>query len=128
MRCPCRKKSDPTGYSACCQPHHDGDKIPETAETLMRTRYCAFALKKAAYLKSTWHPSTRPGVIDFEPDQQWLRLRIKRAYGDDNQGWVSFEARSRVRGRSLVLNEVSRFLFQGGRWFYVDGEVSNEAP
>jgi SEC-C motif-containing protein len=34
----------------------------------MRSRYSAFALGEAAYLLSTWHPSTRPRALDLEPD------------------------------------------------------------
>ena len=124
MRCPCRKKSETTTYAECCQPYHDGELLPQTAEALMRSRYAAFALRKTDYLSETWHVSTRPKVLDLDPAQEWMLLRIKNAGTDGDTGWVEFEARSRIGGQSYVLRETSRFVFEDGRWFYVDGDIS----
>jgi len=33
-------------------------------------------------------------------------------------------ARSKLGGRAHRLHEVSRFVREGGRWFYLTGEVS----
>lgn len=124
VRCPCRKKSESRTYAECCQPYHDGARPAPTVEALMRSRYAAFVLEKASYLLATWHASTRPPALDFDPGQEWLLLRLIAARSDAEQGTVEFEARSRTAGRTSVLHEVSRFVREGGRWFYVDGDTS----
>ena len=121
MRCPCRKKRETETYAECCEPYHKGQKPAPTAEALMRSRYTAFALKDAAYLTVTWHRSTRPSRIDFTPDQEWSLLRIVAADEIEDSATVEFVARSRIGGRIHELHEVSRFIREQGRWFYVDG-------
>ena len=92
----------------------------------MRSRYCAFVLCNEEYLLATWHPSTRPGSIAFNSKQKWLGLRVINASvtGKDSAE-VQFIARSRVNNAAAVRQqERSRFVREGGRWFYVDGDVS----
>ncbi len=91
----------------------------------MRSRYAAFALKDPAYLKATWHASTRPARLDLDPTQEWLALKIKGTQTNGDEATVSFEARSKIGGRVHVLAETSRFLAEGGRWFYVSGDISD---
>ena len=122
MRCPCRKKSESATYAACCKPYHDGIAVAPSAEALMRSRYAAFVLQNAAYLKATWHASTRPERIDFTPGQEWLLLRVIRTRSDGDRATVEFIARSRVAGRMHEQHEVSRFVRIGGHWQYVDAE------
>jgi SEC-C motif domain protein len=91
----------------------------------MRSRYSAFVLCNEQYLLATWHPSTRPEAIPFDKNQKWLGLRIvdTRVTGDDSAE-VEFIARSKVSNASAVrLHERSRFVRDGGRWFYVDGDL-----
>jgi uncharacterized protein YchJ len=40
---------------------------PANAEALMRSRYDAFVACDEAWLLATWHPSTRPAEVRFEP-------------------------------------------------------------
>ncbi len=121
MRCPCRKKSETRTYADCCEPYHSGVRPAPTAEALMRSRYAAFALGKADYLRATWHPSTRPAVIAFTPGQELLQLKIVAAATDGDTATVEFVARSRIGGSSHALHEVSRFVREDGRWLYVEG-------
>jgi SEC-C motif domain protein len=123
MRCPCRKKSDSTTYEACCQPYHLGVHIAATAEALMRSRYSAFVQRNAAYVSATWHPSTRPQLIDFEVGQTWVALQVIATTANGDTATVQFTARSLIRGQSHLLKETSRFVREGGRWTYVDGVV-----
>lgn len=97
-----------------------------TAEALMRSRYSAFVLDKLPYLSASWHPTTRPAALEPNPsDLKWLGLSIKQARDQDaNHATVEFVARSRQAGRAHRLHEVSRFVREGGQWFYVDGDVS----
>lgn len=91
----------------------------------MRSRYSAYVGKLEPYLLATWHTQTRPAAL--EPDEgepiKWLGLTVKRhvSTGDDS-ATVEFVARYRIGGGSAVrLHEISRFVREGGRWFYLDG-------
>jgi SEC-C motif-containing protein len=78
-------------------------------------------MKNPAYLIATWHPTKRPAQLDFTPGQEWLLLRILASSTNGETAMVEFTARSRIGGRSDVLHEISRFVREGGHWFYVDG-------
>jgi SEC-C motif-containing protein len=112
-------------FGACCGPLLQGTPAP-TAERLMRSRYTAFSLHDAAHLLRTWHPTSRPRTIEFEPDLVWRRLLVlDRVAGGpfDDHGVVEFEAvwrQGTVRGS---LHERSRFVREDRRWYYVDGDV-----
>ena len=124
--CPCGRldaRGRPLPYAACCQPCHDGQPAPD-AEALMRSRYSAFVRQNAAYLLATWHPTTRPATLDFEPAQRWLGLDVRaHRRTDGTHAEVEFVARSRVAGRGQRLHERSRFVCEAGHWFYVDGDM-----
>lgn len=125
--CPCRVGSPVVlAYSECCERYHAGplhEKAP-TAEALMRSRYSAFTLDLTVYLRSTWHPSTRPQMLEpHTPGLQWLGLTVRQhVQQDDNHATVEFVARSKLAGRAHRLHEVSRFTREEGRWYYMDGQ------
>ena len=114
-------------YADCCAPWHAGGAAP-SAEALMRSRYSAYVLALEPYLLATWHASTRPAQLDLAADEapQWLGLEIRRhkSTGDNSAtvDFVEFVARYKTGGRAHRLHEVSRFLREEGRWYYVDGE------
>ena len=85
----------------------------------MRSRYSAYVLKLADYLLASWHPSTRPSSLDLAEDDgtKWLGL-------DENHATVEFVARYRIDGRGHRLHEISRFVREDARWFYVDGDIN----
>ena len=119
--CPCGSARP---YSQCCGPLHAGGAPPD-AQSLMRSRYCAFVLCNEQYLLATWHPSTRPGSIPFNRSQKWLGLRVVNASvtGNDSAE-VEFIARSRVSNAAAVRHhERSRFVRENERWLYVDGDM-----
>lgn len=113
----------------------------------MRSRYTAYTLRDDAYLRATWHYSTRPaaGLFDDDAGLTWLGLTIKsplrlRKRKESRQeaqqeapedtevcdvgadaDTVEFVARYKIGGRAHRLHEVSRFVREQGRWFYVDG-------
>lgn len=95
------------------------------AEALMRSRYEAFARLDRDWLLATWHPSTRPATLDLDPTIKWLGLDVKDHHViDDTHAEVEFVARFRVGGgRAERLHERSRFVKEGGRWYYVDGVI-----
>jgi SEC-C motif-containing protein len=127
--CPCGRtdaRRRPLPFARCCGRYladFDGTPAPD-AESLMRSRYCAFVLEDAEYLLATWHPSHRPPTLDFEPGIQWLGLEVRdHRVVDAGHAEVEFVARSRLAGRGHRQHERSRFLCEDGRWNYVDGDV-----
>jgi SEC-C motif-containing protein len=124
--CPCGR-TDARGrvlaYRDCCQPWHEGRPAPD-AQALMRSRYSAFVRQDAAYLLATWHTSTRPATVDFEPGLRWLGLEVRdHRVANEGHAEVEFVARSRLAGRGQRLHERSRFVHEQGRWFYLDGDI-----
>jgi SEC-C motif domain protein len=125
--CPCG--SDAT-YVNCCGPFHaairnsepDGPFAP-TPEALMRSRYSAYVLGLIDYLLATWHPSTTPGDLELSP-LKWLGLEVRAHEVSTDAGVVEFIARFRVDGRAQRLHETSRFVREAGRWYYIDGVMS----
>ncbi len=123
--CPC---GHPSAYAACCGRWHAGPahlQAPD-ASSLMRSRYSAFVLGRHDYLLDTWHPRTRPASIAADPPGlKWLGLQLRRAVEiDAGHAIVEFVARSRLGGRATRLHETSRFVREGGRWYYVDGDLA----
>ena len=90
----------------------------------MRSRYSAFVLERADYLRATWHASKRPSKVSFDAGVKWLGLEVRTHQGiDDSHAEVEFVARLReAGGRAVRLHERSRFVRENGRWFYVDGD------
>ncbi|WP_242490017.1 YchJ family protein [Noviherbaspirillum cavernae] len=118
MPCPCGGAD----YAACCGRFIERGETPRTAEELMRSRYSAFTLKDDAYLKSSWHPRTRPAeAVAQDEGIKWLGLDVRRHVPAGDEATVEFIARYKVGGRAHRLHEVSRFVREDGRWFYVDG-------
>lgn len=91
----------------------------------MRSRYSAFVMRNGQYLLATWQASQRPASIGFEPRQKWLGLKIvATSCTGANTAEVEFIARYRIGGGSASrLHERSRFVKEGDRWFYVDGDI-----
>ena len=121
--CPC---GNAASYVDCCGRWHHGPLhlMAPDAATLMRSRYTAFVLDELDYLLDTWHHSTRPIALERNPaGMKWLGLEVRgHSQDDDDHATVEFVARSRQNGRADRLHEISRFLREDGRWFYVDGD------
>lgn len=120
--CPCGRAQP---YARCCGAYHAGAAAPD-AESLMRSRYCAYVLRDVDYLLASWHPDTRPPALALDEDAggrtTWLGLDVQRTLqtGADSAE-VVFLARYRIGGGSAVrMTEHSRFVREDGRWYYLD--------
>jgi SEC-C motif-containing protein len=83
----------------------------------MRSRYSAFSVGDAAYLLSSWHPTTRPAQLELDRTR-WTRLEVLATTGGgllETEGTVRF----RAHFRGGVLQEHSRFVRDAGRWSYL---------
>ena len=116
--CPC---GAPSALADCCGRYHTGPLhlLAPTAEALMRSRYSAYALDLSDYLLATWHRSTRPPFVNMVADETWLSLKVAASTTDGDTATVTFTARSLIKGRSQIMHEVSRFVRENGRWFYL---------
>ncbi|MDB5894385.1 MAG: hypothetical protein JWQ88_1916 [Rhodoferax sp.] len=127
--CPCGRLGrgqKPLAHADCCGRYLDdfaGQPAPD-AESLMRSRYSAFVREADEYLLATWHPAHRPDHIAFAPGVKWLGLTVRsHRQVDERNAEVEFVARQREPGgRAVRLHERSRFVREGGRWFYLDGD------
>jgi SEC-C motif domain protein len=122
--CPCGSLA---AYAACCGRWHAGPlhlQAPD-AEALMRSRYCAYVMGLEDYVRDTWHASTRPDQpMELDPSVRWLGLEVRQHLpADADHASVEFVARSKLGGRAARLHETSRFVREGGRWYYLDGDV-----
>jgi len=123
--CPCGSGLD---YAGCCGRYLDDGGQPDTAEALMRSRYTAYCLAREHYLLDSWHPSTRPGRLNLADDRQaqWIGLKILDSGAGgalDTEGTVEFVARHKRNGKAHRLHELSRFVRENGRWYYLDGKL-----
>lgn len=110
-------------YAQCCGRFIAKGEVPQTALELMRSRYTAYTLRDEAYLQATWYAGTRPDLQLAAADQglQWLGLEVHSHHQKGDDATVEFVARYKIGGRAERLHEVSRFIREEGRWFYVDG-------
>ena len=125
--CPCGQKKR---SQHCCGMYLSGQKKPETAEKLMRSRYTAFCTGNIDYLIATLHPDKRQSDDRAELAQntsktEWLGLtiiEIEQGKKKDKKGIVEFEAVYRINEPGQ-LHERSRFSKIDGEWFYLDGDI-----
>jgi SEC-C motif-containing protein len=119
--CPCGSS---LAFSDCCEPLIKKEKIAETAEQLMRSRYSAYATVSVDYLLATTHPSTRKlysrrAICEWAEENTWVKLEIS-AFTTTT---VTFKAWFINRnGLPEVHNEHSTFLHENGKWYFVSGE------
>jgi len=124
--CPCGSGKT---FDQCCEPCLSGEHPVATAEALMRSRYTAYVLGDSKYLLATWHPSTRPPTLELPTDVKWQSLKIRSAsFGQhgDTTGTVEFIAISKTAGKAHRLQEISNFVYENGRWYYMDGNIKSK--
>ncbi len=127
--CPCGKlgaSKKPLAFAACCGRYlSDFDNTPAPdAQSLMRSRYSAFVMSRNDYLQATWHASTRPADVAPDDATKWLGLEVRsHTVVDQDHAQVEFVARYRKAGRGARIHELSRFVREAGRWYYLDGDL-----
>ena len=124
--CPCTSGKL---YKDCCQPYHKG-KVPETAVSLMRSRFSAYALGKVGYILKTHHPDSftqKKDIVTFRKElkhfcdhTQFIGLQIlSEETLATNQATVTFRAALMQNGQDASFTECSLFEKVNGRWLYV---------
>jgi SEC-C motif-containing protein len=121
-------------YSECCEPYITHVKNPPTAESLMRSRYSAYAKQVINYLVAT---CVQEGTekIDlsetrkWSEESEWLGLAIVSVSGggvEDTEGTVEFKAYYRRDRIKDVHHERAVFVKSNGKWLYRDGRIIQE--
>jgi SEC-C motif-containing protein len=136
--CPCG-----AGGSAaeCCARYFPGEggalgPPTPTAETLMRSRYSAYALGVIEHIMATHHPDAssdvdRKSTEKWSREATWLGLEIVAAEAGgeaDPTGEVEFIARYEIAGTALSHHERAQFRRHDGRWYYWDGAMVKPRP
>jgi SEC-C motif domain protein len=113
-------------YSDCCERFILGFRHPDTAETLMRSRYTAYNLCDGSYLQKTSAENAKKQSMERITPIDWMRLKIcniQNGESVDETGAVEFKAFYKENGKICCLHEVSQFKKLGGLWFYVGGVI-----
>ena len=133
MACVCGKGES---LETCCGPYLKGEKRPETAEALMRSRYAAYALGNVDYILKTHDPNTakdvdRNSTEVWSKSSTWLGLEILKTEGGepkDEAGTVEFVARYKLKGVTVNHRERASFRKHEGHWVFVDGQDITAPP
>ena len=122
--CPCKSGKK---YKKCCQIYHKG-AIAKNAETLMRSRYGAYATGECKYIIKTTHPNNSEYSSDsdkwlkeicrFSKENSFENLKILTYETKEHEAYVTFEAT--INQEKIV--EKSRFLKVGNSWLYESGQ------
>jgi len=128
MLCPCQS-SQP--YADCCQPFHTGQRQPENAEQLMRSRYAAYALLQINLLVRAPVPAEQSlldvnGIAQWSREAQWLGLTVHQHNPriGKRHAQVAFTARFAEHGSAHEHHELSTFVQINGVWYFIDPTVS----
>lgn len=129
QKCLCGSKIP---FNQCCNLLISRQKQVETAEQLMRSRYCAYAIADIDYIEATM---TGPALSNFNPKEsrnwaqqvKWLGLNVTDTEQiDETHATVSFEAIYIKDQHLCQLKETSEFHCKDGKWYYVDGNTQHE--
>lgn len=123
--CKCGSNKD---YNECCGMYIDGNKIPETPEQLMRSRYTAYSLANIDYIMNTMHGKPlknfdKLSTINWAQNITWQKLEVLDSRVQNNKGFVEFRAYYTDNSHNVILHELSEFKRKSGKWFYIDGVI-----
>ena len=129
--CPCGSGQP---LADCCARYYHG-ALPDSAESLMRSRYSAYVLGLIDYLISSTLPVQqaqldRAAIDAWSQQSQWLGLEVQShqlVAGQPAHAWVSFIARWQDQGGEQAQHERSAFVQVQQRWYFIDPSVPLKA-
>ncbi len=94
----------------------------------MRSRYTAYTQANINYIEKTMKGPAAQGFDSKEAELwakklTWQGLEVLNAKQLGNEGWVEFIARYSHAGKKHAIHEISQFICENGKWFYVDGKT-----
>ena len=121
--CPCQSGNT---YAHCCGPYHQHLSFPQTAEQLMRSRYCAYVLNQVDYLVATTLPAQQQNldplaIRAWAESVEWLGLEIimQKVRSKFHKN-VEFKAYFAQNGVKEVHHENSLFVKIQEKWYFLD--------
>jgi SEC-C motif-containing protein len=110
--------------------YHNNPGTAPTAETLMRSRYSAFAIGDFNYIAATQKLKDEPDqnsadIQESNEQTKWIKLKInatENGLEKDKTGVVAFSAHFKEGKHIGRLSERSIFKKEKGQWFYISGE------
>jgi len=115
-------------YSECCGSLIGSAQVAQQPEQLMRSRYSAFCTGNIDYLVATLHPEMRREddrevLQNTIANTHWNRLKvIATSLQSPKKGEVEFVVFYGSTAQEQ-MHELSRFVKENGRWYYLDGEM-----
>ena len=152
MLCYCQSGQQ---FSECCVSFIQGQRLPASAEQLMRSRfsaYCQGSVQAMQYVAQSYHPITQPNnpvseIADFAKAAHFIRLEVIRASDEiavpeqlrqvsgenafglpERYATVHFKVQFIMHDQLHLLEELSRFIRIGQQWFYLDGDLTDHPP
>lgn len=126
-QCPCQSHKN---YADCCQPLHEKHSNAETAEQLMRSRYCAFVVQNVDYIIDTTVPAQQKylpyqDLLNWAKQSDWQGLEVLDAqFNGKIHAEVEFKAYFKdEHGVLQTHHERSAFVQISGRWYFIDPTV-----
>jgi SEC-C motif-containing protein len=121
--CPCGSKIK---YKKCCAIYHKG-AVAQTALTLMKSRFSAFAIGKIDYIiKTSTFQKDFDDLKSFSQNCDFKKLEIVEFLDGISEAFVTFKA-------TIICNEIdnsfvekSKFIKKDNRWYYESGQILNE--
>ncbi len=120
-------------FSSCCEPLICGSAFAQTPEQLMRSRYSAYChhnnnAQCYDYILQTYHSKARSehslaDIADFAKAVRFIGLKIISAKGLTTKQ-VHFVASYLVGDKLELLDEVSDFELEQGKWMYCSGVLT----
>jgi SEC-C motif domain protein len=128
--CPC---SSEIMYSLCCKKYHEGKENAETPRELVKSRFSAYALSLADYIISTTHKTSpiysqnidewKELILDFSKSTIFKKLEIYNVEEENNRARVFFTAHLEQNEYDSTFTEISNFINENSRWYYIKGQV-----
>lgn len=107
--------------------------MPDDAQALMRSRYCAYALGLAQYIIDTTDGSTAKNqretetwladILAFCESTAFRGLEVQDFSETDDEAIVQFHAVLNQNGKDASFTERSQFRRRNGKWYYSAGEI-----
>lgn len=124
--CPCCSN---LSFDQCCQPFLLGQRNPDTAQALMRSRFTAYRLANIDYIEKTMQKAALDGFHAKQAKAwadkiRWGQLRVNHTSAViDGTTSVGFEADFIVEHYYEQIKEVSLFELIQGIWYYVGSDA-----
>lgn len=123
-------------FSACCEPLICGQAFAQNPQQLMRSRYSAYCHHEKDpqcynYILQTYHSRARnlysvADIKDFAQAVRFIGLKIL-SNSELSAHQVHFIASYLIGDKLEVLDEVSDFEMEQGRWVYCSGQLTEHS-